>query len=88
MRACVPDWIEFAIRNHGKYLGFFVGPGAIDMEWKKIGEDILDISRTIKSMRLPKLHAFIMWQTLGESRLMYTAQLRNLPTWFRKVEKK
>ena len=84
----IPLWADFLIKDFGKYLGFFVGPGAGNKEWDKIGEEILAVARMIHQLALSKLHAFLLFQMLGESKIQFVAQLRVPPSSFRNIENK
>jgi len=77
LKTNLPDWADISISDHGKYLGFFIGPGSIDKEWAKVMRKMLEASSFIKACGRPKLQSFIMFQMFGYSQLQFVAQLRN-----------
>jgi hypothetical protein len=82
----IPAWRVFLIRFFGKYLGFFIGPGANNKEWATIMANILEQARFIKSLGLPKLQAFLLYHMIGVSQLQFVAQLRSPPRSLRRYE--
>ena len=45
-------------------------------DWDRIGTDVAAIGSMIKALGLPKLSAFVLFQILGVSKIMFIAQLR------------
>ena len=43
----VPAWRHFEISSKGKYLGFFIGPGANDESWKSLAAKYLERARYV-----------------------------------------
>ena len=82
----IPHWRNFLIRSFGKYLGFLIGPGAINQEWDCILSKILDAATLIKSLGLPKLQGLFLYQMLGASQVQFVAQLRSPPRGMRRFE--
>lgn len=82
----IPAWSALLIKSYGKYLGFLIGPGAQNKEWDSIMPKVLETARFIKSLGLPKFHAFLLYQMLGTSQLLFVAQLRRPPRGLRRIE--
>jgi len=75
-----PGVSNFSFAWSAKYLGFYIGPGANGLEWTKIEKSIVDLGLLVKSLGLPKLQAFILFNMLAMSKLAFPAQLRKPPS--------
>ena len=74
-----PGGSQYTFAWYAKYLGFYIGPGAMGREWKKIESSIIKIGLLVKNLGLPKLQAFMLFNMLAMSKLMFPAQLRKPP---------
>ena len=50
----IPSWCDFNIKDHGKYLGFFVGPGALSCEWDNIGKKMTEVASWLSALVFPE----------------------------------
>jgi len=81
-------WKDFKIVDHGKYLGFQIGPGANDCEWESISSSILEMAHIVKSLKLSKFLAMNLFQCVGVSKLGFVSQLRELNDQLKDTETK
>ena len=72
----IPSWCEFMIKDHGKYLGFYVGPGALSCEWDSIGKKMTEVANLVKNLGLPRMQAIILYNILAVSKALFVAQIR------------
>ena len=86
LRLHVPEWENLVIASHGKYLGFFIGPGAVNKEWDKVAKKVLEASSYVRGLGKPKFFAFSIFHMFGYSQLQFVAQLRAPSKAMRRVE--
>ena len=80
-------WGGFAISTSGKYLGYWIGPGAADSSWKGPCETFLSRCRYIKDLGLGLCLSLLLYRVLAFSCLQFPAQLLPVPTWVERIER-
>ena len=83
-----PSWRNIKVADMGKYLGFWIGPGAGDSSWEKAGKKF---ESRIKQWRGTKCGLF--WNSLYYNiftvpTLEFVAQLERVPTFIAEAEAK
>ena len=71
-------WAHIGIEDHGKYLGFFIGPGAQEKSWLKPVEKFRRAIDHWPSLRLGLFMNTIAWNIYCITLLEYVAQLMPL----------
>ena len=86
LSANCPEWADFQIKDTGKYLGRYLGPGAGALQWKgplgKFKARVLDLS----AERAPLNISARQFASKCVSVLGYVAQLVNPPSSLTRVE--
>lgn len=73
---CIKAWGNFLFRRQGKYLGYWIGPGAVQNHWNKVAREVLDIAKGAAKLKTPKAQTCMYFQALGTYKIIFTAQLR------------
>ena len=71
----LPQWIGVLIQSYGKYLGFYIGPGACDNSWVGPAAKWADRVKQIKSTRSGLHFSASMYNTTAITTLSFVAQL-------------
>ena len=71
----IPDWKDMNITNHGKYLGFFIGPDAGKHNWSSPISKYKQRSREIHVAALPAAFSASEYNTKCLPTLLYVSQL-------------
>ena len=86
IQAACPPWQDIRVSDHGKYLGYFVGPGRSDLAWRAAGEKMLKRSAAWNWPSLGLFYSTTAYNTYVASLAGYVAQLDNYPPWFMDIE--
>ncbi len=76
--AC-PPWANMVVQSWGKYLGFYVGPGAIGMSWRNPLATYVDRARTWSKLPLGTFYGLLVYKVFIVSVLSYVMQLESEP---------
>ena len=83
-----PAWRDFCISSYGKYLGFFIGPGAGCILWQGISKSYLEACRHIASLKLLFFARRLAYRSFALSKLVFPSQIYRLPSFFMDTERK
>ena len=75
----VPTWNKFLIRERGKYLGFWIGPGAGDHSWDAPLAKYTERCHYIASFGVGLWFTVHLYKVFALSVLSFVAQLQRLP---------
>ena len=79
LRRCCPDWANFKIASHSKYLGIIMGPAAGARSWTAPLLKYVDRNAAIASSRGPPALCTWFHTTRATPVLQYVAQLQAPP---------
>ena len=80
------QWARFSIKPAGKYLGFWIGPGAGPKQWEAPGAKWKSRSRSIGMSGAPPAPASYLYSTYSVPVLEYVGQLVQFPKHLWKIE--
>ena len=87
LNANVPGWANFSIKSSAKYLGFYLGPSANELQWKepiaKFTSRALALNRTSNPVSINSY----LYNCCCSSVVQYKAQLLFLPPNFSQTER-
>ena len=83
----IPEWVGINILPAAKYLGFYIGPKAAELQWRKAIAKYLAKSVAIGRSGVPASLATRKYNQDTASVLMYLAQLSPLPPNFQQIER-
>ena len=75
----IPEWQGFCIKEAGKYLGLWIGPGASELSWDKSLEKHWKRVATIASCGLSTAFSIMAYNTYALSILSYVSQFLWVP---------
>ena len=79
LKEMVPRWWSFTIRNCGKYLGFWIGPGAGKRSWDAPLVKYVDRCEYISSLGSGPFYTVFFYKMFALSVLSYVMQLSESP---------
>ena len=79
IRELCPHWRNISIKTCGKYLGFVVGPGAVDSSWDNPSQKYLERARQWSSLKLGLFLNSQCYKIFVVSVLSYIMQLADDP---------
>ena len=79
LQSNIPEWKDMNITNHGKYLGFHVGPAAGGHNWNSPIAKFKQRSREIHAAALPAAFSANEYNTKCLPTLLYVSQLCSPP---------
>ena len=86
--AICPAWADIQVADHGKYLGFHVGPGRGDRAWITAGNKMLQRSSTWDWSSIGMCCATTAYNIFVASLPRYVAQLDDYPPQMEQVEER
>ena len=86
LRANIPAWDIFLISNHGKYLGFFIGPNAGLLQWAAPIAKFTDRCNNLYNDRMLHWLALREYVSKASSVLLYVGQLALPPKNLKALE--
>ena len=84
--AVCPPWADITVADHGKYLGFYVGPGRGDRAWIAAGNKMLQRGSMWDWSSLGMYYATTAYNTYVASLPCYVAQLDEYPAQMKQTE--
>ena len=83
----VPAWRDFQLTAKGKYLGFWIGPGAFDHSWCDPAAKFINRCKYIRGLGMGFTISLLLYRMLAFSCLQFVAQIVPVPSWMEKRER-
>ena len=82
----LPVWAGFKLAEFGKYLGFYLGPGASEQNWSTVAEKATYRAFEIHSTTMPAQFALRAFNRTVATLAIYISQFLAPPKWLAKFE--
>ena len=79
LREEVPEWVNFVIDSKGKYLGLWLGPGAVNLSWEKPLSKYVAQCEYIASLKLGLSTTALLYKVFALSALSFVVQICPIP---------
>ena len=84
----IPDWADFQVVPRAKYLGFYLGPTANQIQWAGVFANYADRVNKIANLHAPTSVSISLYNSHAVSLINYVAQLVPLPVRFATTERR